>query len=144
MAESEDLPPLGAMDPLGRSVFSSREAQRWRKGLGKHDTFLGAPNEISLSVDRLDHASDEVMAEIGDRIARARGSDRSFYGWAVVTVGQASKMGRTVRATPLSNNPYHADIDLNIPLSGERRDMQKQHALDLSTVAQWRERPPTD
>jgi hypothetical protein len=143
VAAGEQLPGLRAEDPLGRGVFSSKQARRWRNGTGDHQTFLEAANVPSLSVDRLNHAPGITMAKIGDRIANGRGVNFSFYGWAVVTVKNASQMERTVRATPLLDNPYHADIDVNLPEGSERRDMQKQHAVNLARNADWRERPAT-
>ena len=80
------------------------------------------------------------MTCISDAIAARRGSGRLFYGWATLTVAHASANGRSVRASPLANNPYHADIELNIRPNLERRDAQKQHADDLAARAHWRER----
>ena len=80
------------------------------------------------------------MTGIADAIAAGRGSARMFYGWAVLKVVDASANGRTVRASPLANNPYHTDIDLNIRADLERRDAQKQHADDLAARAHWKER----
>lgn len=137
-----DLPPIEDSDSLGRAVFSSGDAKDARKGKIRHKIFLENEEVDCLSVDRLAHAPDEEMAEIGDRNARRRGPTRSFYGWATVTVADASEDGRSVRATPWLDNPYHADIDLNIPASVERRDIQNAHANSLAIAAEWRERPP--
>lgn len=134
------LPILDPGDLLGRGVFSNREAERWRKGKGVRDTFLGAKHEISLSVDRLGLAPDNVMTRSADAIAARRGPGRAFYGWAVVTVRHASQAGRSVRASLMATNPCHADIDLNIRADLERRDAQKQHADDLAAGAEWKDR----
>lgn len=139
-----DLPPLQDTDPLGRGVFRSRDRDRARRGIIPHTVFLEKEEVESLSVDRLDHAPDEKMAEIGDRNAGLRGPNRSFYGWATVTVIVASQNGRAVRATPKLDNIYHADKDLNVPQSIERRDLQKEHANSLASAANWRERPQQD
>ena len=94
-----------------------------------------------LSVDRLDHASDKAMTAIADAVATGRGENRKFYGWAVLAVRHAEgMMNRAVHASPLPDNPYHADIDLRLANETEVRDMQKQHAADLATHAAWRER----
>ena len=135
------LPPLRDEDLLGRGVFSSRQAQRARRRKILHNVFLEIEEIDYLSVDRLDHVADQVMAEIGDRIAQGRGSGRSFYGWATVNVTKASEDGRSVLATPQLDNIYHADIDLNVPPSFERRDRQIQHANTLAAAAEWREKP---
>jgi hypothetical protein len=135
---------LGADDPLGRGVFPSREAKRWQTGRRERDSFLGKENEPSLSVDRLGLAPDAVMTRIAEAIAAGRGPGRAFYGWAVLTVRNASANGRSVRASPLPANPCHADIDLNVGADVDRRDAQKQHADDLAARAQWKERPAAD
>ncbi len=134
------LPPLENDDFLGRGVFRPKEAKRWEQGKRVRDTFLEAEHRESLSVDRLDMASDECMTIIADAAAAGRGPDRKFYGWAVLTVADASANGRMVRASPLPRNSYHADIDLNIRADLERRDAQKQHADDLAARAHWRPR----
>jgi hypothetical protein len=144
--DPEDLPPLAPHDPLGRGVFSSAEAKRWRRGADGGDTrtFTGATGESSLSVDRLGHASDEVMTAIGDRIAAGREGKRTFYGWAVLSVDSAERMGRTVRVTPLDDNPYHADIDLHLSEGAEQRDDRIEHVKDRADRAQWKERVPRE
>lgn len=136
-----DLPPLQDADQLGRGIFESKVRDQARRGRIRHTVFLEKEEVESLSVDRLDHAPDEEMAEIGNRNARLRGPNRSFYGWASLTVIVASQNGRTVRATPKLDNIYHADIDLKVPQSIERRDVQKEHANSLASAAIWRERP---
>lgn len=135
------LPQLRNADALGRGVFSSNQARSAKKGIMQHSIFFEHEDAQSLSVDRLNHAPDQVMAEIGDRIARSRGPNRSFYGWAEVALEDASKNGRTVAATPLPDNPYHADIYLNVPASSERRDDLIDHANNLAAAAEWRKRP---
>lgn len=135
------LPPLLDEDPLGRAVLQSNQVKKAEKGIILHSVFLDKEELDSLSVNRLDHATDGVMAEIGDTIARGRGPNRNFYGWAVVLVVDASKDGRAVRATRQADNPYHADIDLNISAAAERREAQTEHANTLAADAEWRKRP---
>lgn len=90
-------------------------------------------------MDRLDHAPDERMAEIADRIAESR--TRNFYGWATVTVEIASRNGRAVRPDPQAENPYHANIHLSFSERLELQDQQIAHANELAANAHWRERP---
>lgn len=80
------------------------------------------------------------MTAIGDMIAEGREGKRTFYGWAVVTVENAARMRRSVRATPLLSNPYHADIDLHLTEGAERQDDRIEHAKDLADRAHWKER----
>lgn len=133
------LRPIFPNDPLGREVFSERRARKAReRGVITHDIFLERGDIDYLSVDRLDLAPDIEMAEIGDRNAGARG--KRFFGWAEVSVEHASEMGRRVEPTPLLDNPYHADIFLNLPSGPERQDVARQHALNLAKHAAYRPR----
>ena len=140
MTQADELPPLEDSDNLGRGVYKSNEAKRARNNVIMHTIFLEREDANSLSVDRLDIALDEEMTAIGDRNANLRGPDRNFYGWATITVAVASEDGRAVRATPLLENRYHADIDLNVPDEAERRERQQQHANALAASAEWRNR----
>lgn len=126
------LPPLDLKDILGRSIFSKTRAKRAAGRGVDHHAFLEAEGVTTISVDRLDHVSDETMAAIGDDVALERskrsGHRQSFYGWATVTVQEASERRRLVHYTPTQGNIFHADIDLNIPvcltLEMLRRSMQ--------------------
>lgn len=69
------LPRLSAGDPLGRGVFSSRQAKRWRTGRRDRDSFLESEDKHSLSVDRLGLATDALMKDIADAVAAGRGPD---------------------------------------------------------------------
>lgn len=141
MAEAADILPISDTDELGREVFSSREAKDARRDIILPKIFMGNEEDDSLSVDRLNHTSDEKMAQIGDRNSELRGPNRSFYGWATVTAEVASSDGRSVRETPQLENPYHADIDLNLATNVDRREQQNAHANALAAAASWRERP---
>ena len=79
-------------------------------------------------------------------VAIKRGHERSdgpkeFRGWAILNVNDASANGRTVVPSPLEENPYHADICLNLPDDDERRERQKEHSVDLAARASWEEPP---
>lgn len=140
MATIVELPALGPSDPLGRGVFSRRRSRKAQdRGIIAYDMFLEKAHVDCLSVDRLDLAPDTEMAEIGDRNAIARG--KSFFGWAVVSVRNALEMNRRVEPTPQPDNPYHADINLNLPSGSERLDVARQHAYNLAKRAGYRRRP---
>jgi hypothetical protein len=90
----------------------------------------------------MDYARREEMA----MIAITRGHDRGdggkdFQGWAMLTVNDAASDGRTVQASPIESNRFHADIVLNLPEDGDRRDMQKRHSVDLAARASWVDPP---
>jgi len=99
---------------------------------------LVRPDDDRISVDRMDFAPRQVMAMLA--VARGRGREsggRTFYGWAILTADRAAANGRTVEATPFESNPYHADICLNLTDSPDRRELQKQHSVELAAYARW-------
>ena len=90
----------------------------------------------------MDHADREHMATIAIAIGKGRGDGgKDFHGWAILTVNNAAANGRTVQASPIDSNPFHADICLNLPDDGDRREIQKEHSVDLAAHASW-EYPP--
>ena len=128
---------LASGENLGRSVLSSGQAKRARRSRVPFHLFLEKEGEIRLSVDRLDVAPPEEAVKIADRMAATR--HRTFYGWAVVVVEDASANGRQVIASPLHENPYHADIILPDAVV-EDREEQKRHAKELADASAWRGR----
>lgn len=132
------IPDLRETDPLGREIFSSSEEAKSRIGNVPMKVFLEMSGAESLSVDRLDHAPDVELTKIGDHNAKLRGAFRSFYGWAVVTVKDASSMGRWVEPRPLLENAYHGEIFLNLPHDENRKDKAREHAYDLALNANFR------
>ncbi len=100
------------------------------------------PADNRISVDRMDFATRLEMATL----TTARGQERdpagkTFYGWAILTANNAASNGRIVEATPVESNPYHADICLNLSDRPDRRELQKQHSVDLAAHATWEEAP---
>ena len=133
------LPDLEVHEKLGRTVFSRRRAKRARmKGIIDMDIFLEREEADSISVDRMDHAPPIELAELAKQRGQDRTPPRNFYGWAVLTVGDARRNGRTVEPTPRPGNFYHADVFLNITQE-ERRRVQIQHANELAAHSEWLE-----
>ena len=141
-SSSIQAPPaeLDADENLGRRVFSSRNRNRARKGNIDLDIFLESEQAESISVDRMDHAPIDELAEWSREQARIRGPSRKFYGWAVLKVRDAEKDGRTVAATPTPQNRCHADILLNVT-GEERKRQQTEHAIRLAARSRWLEAP---
>ena len=133
------LPELRDSENLGRSVFSSRMAKWARNGRVVHTVFLESREADSISVDRMDHTEPTVLAELSKNTGQSR--NQEFYGWATLEVREAASNGRSVKATPDKDNPYHADIFLNLPHGDERRDVQKQHANELAALSKWLDAP---
>lgn len=135
----EELPDIDDDDLLGREMFSKRRVRKAERGLIDPSIFEPPRDKDTLSVDRLDLAPDEKMAEIGDMNGSSQG--KPFFGWAQVIVRNARARGREVLASPRLDNPYHADIVLPLPDGEERRDAERQHALNLAKNASFRPRP---
>ena len=133
---------LDTNEDLGRAAFDRRSRNRALKGVINHRVFLESEQAESISVDRMDHAPIDELAAWSRERARNRGTDRRFYGWAVLKVRDAEKDGRNVAATPTPQNRCHADIFLNVTATGEeRKHQQEEHALQLAEHSWWREAP---
>ena len=90
----------------------------------------------------MDFATRREMAMLAVARAQAREpAGMTFYGWAILTAGDAASSGRTVESTPVESNPCHADICLNLPDNSDRRESQKQHSVELAARAKWEEAP---
>ena len=97
-------------------------------------------NDESISVDRMDHAERRTLATIAtERGKRREEGAKTLQGWAILTVSDAE--GRSVQESPIDSNPFHADIRLNLPDEGDRRDIQKKHSVDLAARASWEDPP---
>ena len=95
-----------------------------------------------VSVDRMDHAERREMATLATIRGQGLGnSGRDFRGWALLRVSDAATNGRTVEESALEDNPYHADICLNLPDNSERREKQKEHSVYLAARASWEDPP---
>ena len=124
-------------EELGRGVFSSRNAKRAKRSRVPAYVFLEKLGEPKISVDRLSVAPLEEVVEIAERVAGAR--DASFYGWAIVAAKRIRENSREVVATPLPDNPYHADILLPEG-AAEDREEQQRHAQELADASRWQDR----
>ena len=111
------------------------------KGVVIPEVFLERLQADSISVDRMGHVSQDILAKLSKERGQNRNPPRSFHGWAIMKVSEAASNGRTVQATPDGINLYHADIFLNLPDENERRDMQKQHANELAALSEWQDAP---
>ena len=135
------VPDLTDGESLGRTVLASRLARRARRTGGIHPrVFRGRPGASSISVDRLDHAPETVMAALAKDRAARRVPPRQFHGRAVLSVRDASTSGRTVRSTPVEGNPFHVDIVLN-SRGPSGQGQQQWHAVSLALGSFWREAP---
>ena len=152
MKSGTNIPASGR---VGRGVFTGKEQRKARNGRVPSSVFFDSPASGAISVHRLTSrpgeipaadsglASDETMAEIGDRDAAERGAKdgttRTFYGWGELSVQDAAEDGRKVIASPLPENPWHADIILPAADVGDKA--RRRHAENLAARAIWRPRP---
>ncbi len=121
---------LDPNDNLGRRVLSSSSA---KKNIRFH-VFLERYGIRTISVDLLKDDSHNTVQCLAEQAAEQRG--RTFYGWAVVPVFLAEENGRDALASPIDDNPFHADIRL--PTEAEiSREIQKRHAKELADFAVW-------
>ena len=137
--EEETPPPINESEDLGRGVFSRRDARAAERGQIRATVFLERPGAREMSVDRLTLSPSNEAVAIADAAAAGREGNRSFYGWAVITVAEVIGVGCVVVASPLQWNPYHADIVL--PESAVDEWEQRQYALELAARARWLGRP---
>ncbi len=133
MMATLNVEPIHPDERLGRGVFSSKTAMRAKRSISHH-VFLERPRTRNISVDRLDKTSIHAALKNADSVAIGRG--RTFYGWAVIQARKAARNGRIVQASPIEENPHHADITL----PSDNRDEQISHARELANAAHWRTR----
>ena len=135
---------------IGFSGPAAIEADRRRStdgtespiGPSRGNAFLVSRSEDKISADRLDHAHRTEMAGIASKRGHERrDGPKVFHGWAIVTANDASANGRWVKESPLDDNPYHSDICMELPEGDERRDVQKEHSVDLAANATWEDAP---
>ncbi len=107
-----DLPPIADTERLGRAL-TQRKHIAALTGTVRPAAFRPRKGTVDISAHRLTHVpSVQRKVELAEAVARERREDREpkFYGWAELSVSAAREDGRQVRATPLPENIYHADI----------------------------------
>lgn len=142
---ASDMPAvIDRSDTLGREESSESTARKIYRN--RHSKSRGGPsvqrfkpprNSNKISVNRLDYASEEEMAEIGVRHATAQG--KSFWGWYVLYGRDVEEVGCAVEPSPALDNQYHADIVVPVALDAkERREELIEYARDLAYRASFR------
>ena len=126
---------------LGHGVFNGRDASR-EKPRSRFFEDAITDGEGCISVDRLCHADFDVLCEVHDDAARARGEDRSFYGWFSFTSYLVRSIGLTVDPTPSEDprNLWHADV-LVPSYDSRRTDLITEYADALKSESEWTTRP---
>ena len=104
------------------------------EGSAPLDLFIDNKSPVEISVFILDFAPDDNLTKIGDDMARQRGPNRKFYGWAELSVTNARKDKREVRSTPQPKNKWHADIVLPPTAETDKKERER-HAIQLAKMA---------
>lgn len=130
-------------EDLGRSVAKTLWVDKAQGGVIPRDVFVDTRPVSALSVDRMDHAPRSEMARIAREREARREGNRRFRGWALVRSDKAGQNGRTVRATPRCDNPYHTDIRLPVPADAwkEVKQEKRAHGQELADFARWESAP---
>ncbi len=79
----------------------------------------------------MDFAPESSLAELGTRNARQLG--KNFWGWYTLKASDVKLVGCFVKASPLSDNPWHADIVIPVdPEAEDGKDAITEYARDLA------------
>ena len=140
MSSEIDNQELDDNELLGRAIFSSSSKGR------PHDFIVRCKNnktEISseISVDFFKPYPECLvkLTYIQDQNAKKREpvNTRKFYGWAKLTVANATKDNRDIKLDPIPENKYHANIILPDNID---EDAKIEHANQLSNLSVWENR----
>ena len=137
----EVLDSIQADEKLGREEWSGSAARKtFRKrnneggGWAPVSKFKPPKDSNEISVNRMGFSPDERMARIG--VHNAKLSGKAFWGWYILSASDVKEVGCEVRASPLLDNPYHADIMIPVALDAEDRRLQLiEFARDLAYYA---------
>ena len=132
-------PPLSDWETLARAVIRSGEARQSGKGIIPASVFMREADS-ELSTDRTTRMTDEQAVEQGQRIAKAAGPDRNFYGWAVISVTCVREVNLTAIKSPVVGHKWHADILFPEEVIIDPTK-HTQLAGELARRADWKERP---
>ena len=119
---------------VGRAIFQSSDWRKIRRGNTPPAIFLNRQNVSPISVFILGAVPDKQLTTVGDSLAKKRGADRKFYGWAELPATDASKDGREIHATPQPDNEWHADIVLPPVVEKDKRERER-HLYELANMS---------
>jgi hypothetical protein len=128
MIDPNNVPSIGEDETLARYVLHSRHVRNDRTV--KPDAFVPHPHR-DLSVTRHLFATDEELWSVGEQVAAKIG--KTLYGRADIGAASCAAQKLTVKATPVEENPNHADV------AGWPADKpaQKVIALELAEAANY-------
>ena len=146
MAETTLVPvpsEIADDERLGRQEWSNSTARkvRGRQLRGESprvpaNKFMPPNDSSELSVDRMDHAELDELAKLAEKNTARK--DPSLKGWYTLSAADVIGAKCAVQSSPLSGNPYHADILIPVKLDqDDRRDALIEFALDLACLADF-------
>ena len=91
-----------------------------------------------ISVDRCAYLSESRAVDLGWERAPARGG--KFYGWAIISAGDARGCGTEVISSPKEGNVAHADITLP-PEDVVNVQDRNARLVELAKASSWRYLP---
>ena len=100
---------------------------------------------MPISVDWMSSSYLDALSQLGHQAAIRR-KRSAFHGWAVVKASSVREEGRTLCSAPITghpelpDNPYHAEIHLNISPDKDEvsiRKEWKQHTRELAAASEF-------
>ena len=132
------VPEIDDNETLARVVVSGGEAKTSRNGDVPASVFSYV-GHFEISVDRICRMSFSEALGHGEAIAAERGSNRNFYGWALLGVTDVLESECLVRSAPECDNLWHAHILMPEGAAGNR-DLHYEYAGALARRSSWKER----
>ena len=136
------VPGICQSENVARAITTGTEARRARSGNVPASVFTYY-GHFQISVDRIDRMEKDEAARHGDEIAAKRGANRTFYGWAVMTVEAVREAGCDAESAPEPDNDWHAHIVMPPPAALDE-DLHDEHAGRLARRAVWQDKPSND
>lgn len=135
------VPGICQSENVARAITTSTEARRSRNGNVPASVFTYY-GHYQISVDRIDRMEHSEAVQHGNNIAAKRGANRTFYGWAVMTVATVREAGCDAESAPEPDNDWHAHIMMPPPATLDH-DLHDEYAGKLARRAVWRSNPGT-
>ena len=135
------VPGICQSENVARAITTSTEARHARNGNVPASVFTYYGHS-KISVDRIDRMEGDEAVQHGDEIAAKRGKNRTFYGWAVMTVATVREVGCDAESAPEPDNDWHAHIVMP-PSAALDNDLHDEHAGKLARRAVWQDKSST-
>ncbi len=137
MTRLVDVPTVKDHEDLARAVVSSTEAKLSRV-LGVPASVFQYLGNFELSVDRVSRMTPREAVRHGKLIASERGSNRNFYGWAILRRPKVLDADCDCRKSPMFDNLWHADIQMPEATANDD-DLHHEYAARLARRSCWRD-----